>query len=215
MQAGSSITTGPGWQTMGVWATQRWLRCWSRGTSCQSFRGGILTFINLYVYCYHSYEIWFVRSFINLFDSRGVRADPRDTGGEYRSVIGLPGGMQHPAVAVLRGDAAAKGMRLVPGAGDEGDTLAEKTILVYDSNKFPFYAGELYHQFHDDVVGTYGRQYASLRAAALERGTVALSPCPGDSAQDTALEALQKWGKTAYEEWRRQRSHRIPSGTDF
>lgn len=160
------------------------------------------------------YKICFLRSFIDLFDSRGVRADPRDTGGEYRSVIGLPGGMQHPVVAVLRGDAAAKGMRLVQGAGDEGDTLAEKTILVYDSNKFPFYAGELYQQFHDDVVGTYGQQYASLRAAAIERGTIAVSSCPGDSAGDTALEALQKWAKTAYDEWRRQRSP-IPSGTDL
>jgi hypothetical protein len=62
--------------------------------------------------------------------------------------------MQHQAIALLRGDAAAKGMRLVQGAGDEGDTLAVKTVLVYDSNKFPFYEGELYQQFHDDVVGT-------------------------------------------------------------
>ena len=27
-------------------------------------------------------------------------------------------------------------------------TLGAKTVLVYDSNKFPFYPGELYHQFH-------------------------------------------------------------------
>jgi len=156
----------------------------------------------------------FSRCFIELFDSRGVRADPRDTGGEYRSAIGLPGGVQHPAVAVLRDDAAAKGMRLVPGTGDEGDTLADKTILVYDSNSFPFHAGELYHQFHDDIVGTYGQQYASLRAVAQERGALALSPCPGDSADDTALEALEKWAKKGYDEWKRRKSG-LPSRPDF
>ena len=160
------------------------------------------------------YKICFVRSFIDHFDSRGLRADPRDTGCEYRSVIGLPGGMHHKAVAVMRGDVAAKAMRLMQGAGDDGDTLVEKTVLVYDSNKFPFDAGELYQKFHDDVVGTYGQQYASLRASALERGTIAVASCPGDSAEDTALKALQKWSKTAYDEWRRQSSP-IPSGTDL
>ena len=32
-------------------------------------------------------------------------------------------------------------MKLVPGKGDEPDTLADKTIYVYDTAEFPFYPG--------------------------------------------------------------------------
>jgi hypothetical protein len=32
-------------------------------------------------------------------------------------------------------------MRLVPGKGDEEDTLKDKTIYVYDTDQFPFYPG--------------------------------------------------------------------------
>ena len=31
-----------------------------------------------------------------------------------------------------------------------GDTLGTREILVMDSDKFPFYRAELYHQFHND-----------------------------------------------------------------
>jgi hypothetical protein len=34
-------------------------------------------------------------------------------------------------------------MRLVPGKGDEQDTLKDKTIYVYDTQQFPFYPGPL------------------------------------------------------------------------
>jgi len=142
------------------------------------------------------------RALDDLWDARGRRADPQDTGGEYRSLIGLPGGMAHPAVALLRARAAEKGLVLAAGEGDEGDTLG--LLLVVDTRDFPFHAGELYHQYHNDMVGTYGRQYAALRERALDRGTIALSGCP-DSAADTPLEALNKWAKEAYSEWKRQR----------
>jgi hypothetical protein len=32
-------------------------------------------------------------------------------------------------------------MKLVPGKGDEPDTLKDKTIYVYDTAQFPFYPG--------------------------------------------------------------------------
>ena len=41
-------------------------------------------------------------------------------------------------------------------------------------------AGELYHQYHDDMVEKYGDAYKALRQPALARGTLAVSPCPGD-----------------------------------
>jgi hypothetical protein len=41
-------------------------------------------------------------------------------------------------------------------------------------------AGELYHQYHDDMVDKYGPEYAALRQPAVTRGTLAVSRCPGD-----------------------------------
>ena len=38
---------------------------------------------------------------MGLFNAKGIRADPQDQGGEYRSAVGLPGGIKHPAVDVL------------------------------------------------------------------------------------------------------------------
>ena len=144
------------------------------------------------------------RALDDLWDARGRRADPQDAGGEYRSLLGLPGGMAHPAIALLRKRAADKGLELVAGAGDEGDTLEDRLLLVLDTRDFPFHAGELYHQYHNDMVGTYGPQYAALRQRAVDRGTLALSGCP-DSASDTPLEALNKWAKGVYAAWKRQR----------
>ena len=49
--------------------------------------------------------------------------------------------------------AAKKGMKVLAGTGDEGDTLRARSIYVYDTAEFPFHAGELYHQYHNDMVG--------------------------------------------------------------
>ena len=46
--------------------------------------------------------LFFCEQFLNLFNSKGVRADPQDRGGEYRSAIGLPGGFSNPAVRVMQ-----------------------------------------------------------------------------------------------------------------
>ena len=140
----------------------------------------------------------FVEAYISLFDSKGIRADPQDAGGEYRckqllaihlfavtllpntppesqagtvltgrvyasracvracvlrrSAIGLPGGIKNEAVSVLQDAAAKKGMKVLAGKGDEDDTLRARSIYVYDTEEFPFYAGELYHQYHNDMV---------------------------------------------------------------
>jgi hypothetical protein len=69
-----------------------------------------------------------------------------------RSAIGLPGGIKNEAVSVLQDAAAKKGMKVLAGKGDEDDTLRARSIYVYDTEEFPFYAGELYHQYHNDMV---------------------------------------------------------------
>ena len=93
---------------------------------------------------------------MGLFNAKGIRADPQDQGGEYRSAVGLPGGIKHPAVDVLVTAAAKKKMKVLAGRGDEDDTLRDRSIYVYDTAEFPFHAGELYHQYHNDMIENYG-----------------------------------------------------------
>lgn len=70
-----------------------------------------------------------------------------DRGGEYRSLLGLPGGMKNEFYREVQAAASAKGMKLEAGKGNDPDTLGKKLVYVYDTAKFPFYQAEIYHQF--------------------------------------------------------------------
>jgi peptide methionine sulfoxide reductase MsrA len=123
----------------------------------------------------------FCQKYFSLFGTRGFRHDPQDRGGEYRSVLGLPGGTESAMYSIVEKAAAESpgGMQLARGRGDEPDTLGNKLVLVYDSNKFPFYAGELYHQFHNDFMGpAYGQAYNSLLSSQYKSGLLASTGCP-------------------------------------
>lgn len=74
------------------------------------------------------------------------RVDPGDRGSEYRSLIGLPGGVKNPMYQAVEAAGNAKGFTLEAGKGNDPDTFGKKLIYVYDSNKFPFYQAEVYHQ---------------------------------------------------------------------
>lgn len=89
----------------------------------------------------------FAQEYFNLFTAKGERVDPMDRGGEYRSLLGLPGGTQHPMYKEVAAAAEAKGMTLEAGKGNDPDTLGRKLVYVYDTAKFPFYQAEVYHQF--------------------------------------------------------------------
>ena len=78
-----------------------------------------------------------------------------DRGGEYRSLVGFPGGEKNPAYSQVEAAAAAKGMTLVLGKGNDPDTLGTKKIYVYDTAKFPFYQAEVYHQFREFLLFFY------------------------------------------------------------
>ena len=71
------------------------------------------------------------------------RADPMDRGGEYRSLLGLPGGAKHPQYQLVEAAAEARGMTLKEGKGNDPDTLGKRIVYVMDSNKFPFYQAEV------------------------------------------------------------------------
>jgi len=108
----------------------------------------------------------------------GRRQDPQDRGGEYRSVVGIPGGVSSPLLAVL---AAAASAKLEPGFGDEGDTIENGAVFVYDQLSFPAHVAEKYHQFHDDMMEAYGAAYDSLSRFA--EGT----SCPADGSDRPGL----------------------------
>ena len=75
------------------------------------------------------------------------RVDPQDKGGEYRSLIGLPLGNKNPLYEGIARAAEDAGFKLEVGKGNDPDTLGKKLVYVYDSNRFPFYQAEVYHQF--------------------------------------------------------------------
>lgn len=103
----------------------------------------------------------------------GARQDVADTGGEYRSVIGIPGGTDNAELMdILR--QGAGDVALIGGTGGEGDTFGKRTVYVYDASEFPPHTAESYHQFHDDMTASYSSDYHALRQYASP------TDCPGD-----------------------------------
>jgi len=121
----------------------------------------------------------FAKEYFDLFTAKGERVDPMDRGGEYRSLLGLPGGTNHIMYKEVEKAAEAKGMRLEAGKGADPDTLGRKLVYVYDTKKFPFYQAELYHQFHNDFQSpAYGKKYNNLANQAFEDGRIKITGCP-------------------------------------
>lgn len=73
-----------------------------------------------------------------------------DRGGEYRSLIGLPGGINGESFPEVEAAAKREGLslKLVEGKGDDSDTLGKKIVWVMDTAKYPFIQAEVYHQYH-------------------------------------------------------------------
>lgn len=102
-----------------------------------------------------------------------------DRGAEYRSLIGLPGGIKHSSYSSVEQSAESAGFKLVEGKGNDGDTLGKQIVYVYDSTKFPFYQGEVYHQYHNDFQSpAYGKAYNDLAQAAFDDGRLKVTGCP-------------------------------------
>ena len=123
----------------------------------------------------------FAKEYFSLFASDGDRPDKGDRGPEYRSLLGLPGGVQSALFADVKEAADAKGIRLVEGKGNDQDTLGKGGLVwVMDSSKFPAYQAEVYHQFHDGFMPGegYPESYNSLRESALKDGRISPTGCP-------------------------------------
>ena len=102
-----------------------------------------------------------------------------DRGAEYRSLMGLPGGVAHPKYPEVVEVASKSGFSLVSGKGNDPDTLGKQVVYIMDSNEFPFYQAEVYHQYHNDFQSPpYGKNYNKLADIAFEDGRIKSVMCP-------------------------------------
>jgi len=107
------------------------------------------------------------------------RVDPGDRGGEYRSLLGLPGGTSHTSYPLVQAEAEKAGFKLVDGKGNDPDTLGKQIVYVHDTKNFPFYQAEVYHQYHNDFQSpAYGKDYNLLAELALDEGRIKGTGCP-------------------------------------
>jgi peptide methionine sulfoxide reductase MsrA len=122
----------------------------------------------------------FASEYFSLFGADNERPDKGDRGSEYRSLIGLPKGVKSELYPKLEALAMQKGIKLVEGKGNDADTLGKKQVWVMDSEVFPFYQGEIYHQFHDGFMPgeSYPDTYNKMVKASLAAGTLKSSGCP-------------------------------------
>lgn len=52
----------------------------------------------------------------------------QDRGGEYRSLLGVPGGLSGPMADPIKEEAAKRGLTLREGSGGDPDTLMRNTV---------------------------------------------------------------------------------------
>jgi len=101
----------------------------------------------------------FFRSF-NATESGFIRPDPGNAGGPYRVTVGLPGGVNGKLYSVLEDANAPRGpynLTMVLREDRVGSVDdAFNTVFVMDSDIFPFFQAEQYHQFHSDVYAYDG-----------------------------------------------------------
>mmetsp|Transcript_8685 Transcript_8685/g.23234 ORF Transcript_8685/g.23234 Transcript_8685/m.23234 type:complete len:282 (-) Transcript_8685:64-909(-) len=108
----------------------------------------------------------------------GVRRDFQDAGGEYRSLVGLPGGLGSRAGAAFAAEARKRGIEVKAGRGADPDVKG--AVYVMDTAEFPFRQAELFHQFHDDMTESYSDQYHALKEPLVAGGRLKATGCPSD-----------------------------------
>jgi len=123
----------------------------------------------------------FAQEYCKLFDKNGKRPDQDgDRGLEYRNLVGVPGGTKGPYAKALVEASIATGDKLDfnVGKGDDGDIKA--LAWVYDTNQFPFYQAEPYHQFHDGFAWgeDYPNSYNNLGKSLYKAKVVQDTGCP-------------------------------------
>jgi len=119
--------------------------------------------------------------YCKLFSKDGLRPDQLgDRGLEYRNVVGIPGGVKSPLAKELVAASVRQGDKLDFAAGKGDDADARGLVWIYDTKEYPFYLGEVYHQFHDGFAfgEDYPKSYNSLAAKKVKAGQLRDAGCP-------------------------------------
>ena len=123
----------------------------------------------------------FAKEYFKLFDDKGNRPDQNgDRGTEYRSLIGIPGGSKSPYFSKVISASQAVGDKLGFAAGKGNDRDTRAVSFIMDTEQFPFFVAEQYHQFHDgfNLNENYPNSYNSLATKLASEGKLGESECP-------------------------------------
>jgi hypothetical protein len=123
----------------------------------------------------------FCKEYVALFNKDGYRPDQLgDRGGEYRNLVGIPGGTSSPLITQLIDVSKVNGDKLdfAKGKGDDPDARA--LCFVMDINEYPFFVAEQYHQFHDGFNWgeNYPNSYNNLASQLAKADLPGKSDCP-------------------------------------
>jgi peptide methionine sulfoxide reductase MsrA len=125
----------------------------------------------------------FAAEYCSLFSKDGCRPDQMgDRGPEYRNLVGLPGGVKSPLAKQLVDASIQNGDKLdfAKGKGGGTDPDARGLVFIMDTDDFPFYVAEQYHQFHDgfNFEENYPNSYNDIAGKLAKEGTLGQSACP-------------------------------------
>ena len=123
----------------------------------------------------------FAIEYFKLFNDKGERPDQfGDRGTEYRNLIGIPGGAKSPYAKQIISASQTVGDKLDFAVGKGNDADARAVSFIMDTEKFPFYVAEQYHQFHDgfNLNENYPNSYNSLASKLASDGKLGISECP-------------------------------------
>ena len=114
----------------------------------------------------------FAVEYCKLFKN-GMRPDQLgDRGLEYRNLVGFAGGSKSPFAQQLVDASKATGDQLDFAVGKGNDEDIARLIWIMDTEKYPFFVGEAYHQFHDGFAmgENYPDSYNSLAQKYVKKG---------------------------------------------
>lgn len=128
----------------------------------------------------------YFNAFTELTPGVWTRHDFADMGGEYRAIIGVPGGIAGPLSKYIQAaNRAAHNLTLLPGHNittkTDPDTMFNNTVYIMDSLLFPATQAELCLQFHDDALAyspPYSADYRNLTQGLVDSGRLRNSTCP-------------------------------------
>ncbi|KAI2489162.1 Peptide methionine sulfoxide reductase [Fragilaria crotonensis] len=114
----------------------------------------------------------FAVEYCKLFKN-GMRPDQLgDRGSEYRNLIGFVGGSKSPFAQQLVDASKATADQLDFAVGKGSDEDIARLVWIMDIEKYPFFVGEAYHQFHDGFAmgENYPDSYNTLAQKFVKKG---------------------------------------------